>query len=992
MFSKRVKHYHQWLRSAILFKAKLDQIPSDSIRVQGPTKRPSLGHLYPVSLVKERHRKGGKRKISRVLQSPVPSTQASPKVEASHRLKQAQHFSPCRKVQNGNPGVHPDFPGPRGVGIVDRPVGRIPSHPHPSKVKEVPKVLLQGPGVPVHLPTFRTGHSPPGLYDDRKGSETNGPLKRTQNSPIPGRLADQVPVPGGISKGHTGSGRPNPILGLDNQPGKIRTETYSGVFVRGLRIPPRFSPCKTHSREMAQTSGFDPTTQVKTCFDCKMFDVSNWVASLNGENGPGGTPSHEALSVSSQGALEISSVAGQPPSLDRSHCSPPRLVAKPLKCDERRRPSSQGPQYPTLYRRLKRRLGRSFRSKFYKRTVVRAGKKATHKCPGIEGGLPGPSRLQGPVPESNSVSCDGQLNSGSLHQQARGNSLSRDVRSPVENHDLVPSLPYNIESQAHSRMSECDGRPPIQVQPSAVNRMVPAPSGLQANLPKVVLPSCRLIRYSPESQTPSICVSYPRPKGLEHRCSEHKLDQPHGLRLPSYGSPSQGDPKDQAMPLPDHRDSPRLARDALVLGPSAALNRDPTTTPSVNDPTQTVPQLCVPQQSTTAEPPRLVSRSGQLQEQGFSVEVAERIAAPQRSSTRTIYRSKWALFEKWCRENSVDFSTPSVKQISDFFMYLYQDLNRRPSTIDGYRTAIVDTLGPTAQHIAHNADLHRLLSSFHRDRPKSSRNLPKWNLSVVLNELTKAPFEPMKDSDLKHLTLKTAFLLGLASGKRRSEIHAWVANKVANLGQWEKVALFPSSDFIAKNQLAREGSQSVSPVTIPALTTIVDRQFKEDRTLCPVWALRFYLDRTKDLRGSRSLLFISFKKGHTSDIRPATLSSWLKQTILLCYKQADQQALDLVQVKAHDIRAFAASKAFYGGVSVDQIMQACHWKAHNTFTNFYLKDLTWSDTDNNMYLGPVVAAQQVLDPSPQTSCPRKEKRGGGGTSATTKSSGVSPRI
>ena len=126
-------------------------------------------------------------------------------------------------------------------------------------------------------------------------------------------------------------------------------------------------------------------------------------------------------------------------------------------------------------------------------------------------------------------------------------------------------------------------------------------------------------------------------------------------------------------------------------------------------------------------------------------------------------------------------------------------------------------------------------SSFHRDRPKSSRNLPKWNLSVVLNELTKAPFEPMKDTDLKHLTLKTTFLLALASGKRRSEIHAWVANKVSNLGQWEKVALFPSSDFIAKNQ-------SVSLVTIPALTTIVDRQFKEDRTLCPVCTLRYYLD------------------------------------------------------------------------------------------------------------------------------------------------------
>ena len=79
----------------------------------------------------------------------------------------------------------------------------------------------------------------------------------------------------------------------------------------------------------------------------------------------------------------------------------------------------------------------------------------------------------------------------------------------------------------------------------------------------------------------------------------------------------------------------------------------------------------------------------------------------------------------------------------------------------------------------------------------------------------------MKDSDLKHITLQTAFLRALASGKRRNEIYAWVVNKVSNLGQWEKVALFPSLDFIAEKQLAREGSQSVSLVTIPALTTMI---------------------------------------------------------------------------------------------------------------------------------------------------------------------------
>ena len=38
-------------------------------------------------------------------------------------------------------------------------------------------------------------------------------------------------------------------------------------------------------REMAQTSGFDPTLKVKTCFDCKMFDVANWVAHLSREGG-----------------------------------------------------------------------------------------------------------------------------------------------------------------------------------------------------------------------------------------------------------------------------------------------------------------------------------------------------------------------------------------------------------------------------------------------------------------------------------------------------------------------------------------------------------------------------------------------------------------------------------------------------------------------------------------------------------------------------------
>ena len=199
--------------------------------------------------------------------------------------------------------------------------------------------------------------------------------------------------------------------------------------------------------------------------------------------------------------------------------------------------------------------------------LVRQGKKATHKCSRVEGGFYGTSKFQGPVSKPNSVGCNGQLNSGGLYKQTRKNSLSRDVCSPVKDHDLVPSLLDNLESQRHSRVSECDCRPSVQFDRSAVKRMVTASTGVQTDLPKVVHSSCRSICHSSEPQTSTVRISSPRPKCLEHRCSELKLDGSHCLCLPSDGSPAQGDPKNQAMQLPDHCNSPRLARDALVLGP-----------------------------------------------------------------------------------------------------------------------------------------------------------------------------------------------------------------------------------------------------------------------------------------------------------------------------------------------------------------------------------------------------------------------------------------
>ena len=209
--------------------------------------------------------------------------------------------------------------------------------------------MPQVTGVPVHLPSFRSSHSPPGLYNDCKGSEANGPLQRTQASPIPGRLADQVPVSGGTPSEHSGSGRPNPVFGVDHKSELKKSELKPTqvFFVCGLRIPSRFSPCKTHSREMAQLQDLILRLKSKRVLTARcLMSLIGLLASTEK------TASHEALLVSSQGALEISSVAGQPPSLDRSLCSTLRLVAKSLKSVERCRPSPQRQQYPTLYRGL----------------------------------------------------------------------------------------------------------------------------------------------------------------------------------------------------------------------------------------------------------------------------------------------------------------------------------------------------------------------------------------------------------------------------------------------------------------------------------------------------------------------------------------------------------------------------------------------------------------------------------------------------------------
>ena len=224
--------------------------------------------------------------------------------------------------------------------------------------------------------------------------------------------------------------------------------------------------------------------------------------------------------------------------------------------------------------------------------------------------------------------------------------------------------------------------------------------------------------------------------------------------------------------------------------------------------------------------------------------------------------------------------------------HLFQDRKLKPGTIDGYRSAIADKLGNFPINVSKDENLTRLLDSFHRDRPKGRRGIPSWNLSLVLHQLTKAPFEPLNEASLKHLTFKTVFLLALGSGKRRSEIHAWLHKNIRHQSDWSKVCLYPLPSFLSKNQLAKEGPNSVAPVSRVTGPCVQSEPF------AITWTGPQILGRTRS----------SFKKSFDKDISPATISSWIKQTVILCYELSDQEALTLHQAKVHDVRTFAASK------------------------------------------------------------------------------------
>ncbi|KAL0173832.1 hypothetical protein M9458_029800, partial [Cirrhinus mrigala] len=197
--------------------------------------------------------------------------------------------------------------------------------------------------------------------------------------------------------------------------------------------------------------------------------------------------------------------------------------------------------------------------------------------------------------------------------------------------------------------------------------------------------------------------------------------------------------------------------------------------------------------------------------------------------TQQAYALRWGLFVDWCASRGED---PQRCPTAVVLSFLQEKLERRlsPSTLNVYVAAIA------AYHDAVDGasiGKHQLVVRLNPPRPHL---VPSWDLSVVLQGLWGAPIEPLASVELKFLSLKTALLAVLASIKRVGDLQAFFVKEAC-------LEFGPAnSHVILRPRPGNVPKVPTTPFPDPALAL-----------LCPVCALRLFVDHTRSFRHSEQL-------------------------------------------------------------------------------------------------------------------------------------------
>lgn len=832
----------------------------------------------------------------------------------------------------------------------------LPPYPCCSVSQEVPSFYLGGSGVPVSGPAIRAKYGTTPFYEDISTFSPMGSSSGDRTSAVPRRLADTAQGSSGVITPHSLRSGPGAEVGFPGEPQKIGLTSKQDIQVSRHGLRSGYSDC-------FYTSG--PKSQGFGCSEC--FHQQDQQTG-QGLGGPSRSPDQYS-GPCGQRQVEFATAA------NRVQCSMGQMFQESVPSHFRQRQAvsslvdprdsdinrgvidSVQTKVDNLHRCFHCGLGGYTRSGGGSGYVESPGVFTPYQPFGTVGGNQGYRSVEGNSAAFSGISRHGQHDSGGLYQEARGHPLTVSLGSDTRFVSPLRETGYSGVRQAHSGAFQCSGGQALSQ--GAVNSHgvgVEQPS-VQVALSALDLPLDRSICDAEEQQGSAVCLPGTRCSGNRGGRLVSGLGGDVCLRVPPISVTSSSSAEVVQGLGGVNPDSSAVEEPGLVptftsvgSGTSCEATSSQGSVSSVGSQSS---------KSKNAKSSRLETVQLRLRRQGFSEGVAQVVTHRVRPSTASVYGSRWQAFVDWCLTMNIEPTSPSIPQIADFLLHLSNDKNFAPGTIEGYKTSISSVLSTGLEtSVGKDPVLSALMQGLYRANPRSSNLVPKWDLGIVLHALTGKPFEPIQFSSLKALTLKTVFLLALATGARRSELHA-LSYKVFWGPDLTQVVLQPVLGFLRKNQRISE-SQDV--ITVPALRPLLQRDMREDISLCPVRSLYNYTLRTKEFRGARERLFLSYKPGFKGEISSQTVSTWIKLCIQEAYRIAQTERQDIVpmvKAKAHEVRALAASWAKFNGLATSKIMEAATWRTTSVFANHYLRDCTLMSEDIFKLSATVVSGSVV---------------------------------
>ncbi|KAL0179586.1 hypothetical protein M9458_025028, partial [Cirrhinus mrigala] len=280
------------------------------------------------------------------------------------------------------------------------------------------------------------------------------------------------------------------------------------------------------------------------------------------------------------------------------------------------------------------------------------------------------------------------------------------------------------------------------------------------------------------------------------------------------------------------------------------------------------------------EPPPLVPGRDQEDFRDLSPSVVNTLLQARAPSTRRLYDLKWRIFVNWCSYHGKDPRNCGIKSVLSFLQ----------EGLDGHLSA--STLKVHVAAISANHDLvggrsvgkHHLIIRFLRGarrlNPPWSHLIPSWDLAVVLQGLQQDPFVPLQSVELDALSFKTALLTALTSIKRVGDLQALSVNSSClEFGPADShVVLRPRPGYVPKVPTTPFRDQVV---TLQALSSQEDDP--NLTLLCPVRALRIYMERTQPFRRSEQLFVCCGGQQKGKAVSKQRISHWLVNAIRMAY-------------------------------------------------------------------------------------------------------------